>query len=463
MKPKILVVDDDKYTIKFFEGLFRGKPVEADYALDAERARRQFRQADYNLVLMDQRLPDGNGLELLREMRRERPQQLAILMTGFADTRDAVRAVRDGLFDYLTKPFENLEELETVIERALELDRAYREIGSLRESLSRQKEGLVLIGSSPAIEKLLQQIRQVAPLDTTILLEGESGTGKELVARVIHALSARSGSPFLEVNCGALPEQLLESSLFGYEKGAFTGAMRTKAGYFEEADGGTLMLDEVADMSPKLQSSLLTVLQEHSFTRLGSTKSRLSDFRLICATNRQLAGEVAEGRFREDLFYRVNVVALRIPPLRERREDIIPLALHFLQHFNDKFGKAAGPFSPEAMRDLERFSWPGNVRQLKHCVERLVALGQGEPITTMGLEQCGVAGVEAGDRPGLGSGGEPDGLLPFQQARQAFERDYVGRLLEATGGNVSEAARISGISRQNLHVRINRSRTVSEK
>ena len=332
-----------------------------DVAVDAAGARQRSRTSDYHLILMDQRLPDGSGLDLVEEMRRERPHQVAILITGYADVRDAVRAVRAGLFDYLTKPFEDLESLEATIAKALELDRAYREIDSLRHILDGRAEGQVLIGRSPAIERLLQQIRQVAPLDTSVLLEGESG--KEMVARILHAGSLRAAGPFFEVNCGALSEQLLESTLFGYEKGAFTGAAKTTPGYLEQANGGSLFLDEVADMSPKLQTSLLRVLQERSFQRLGGTTLRHSDFRLICACNRRLVDAVRDHSFREDLFYRINVVALRIAPLRERQEDILALTLHFLELFKARFHRDVGPFTPNAIRLLEAFPWPGNVRQ----------------------------------------------------------------------------------------------------
>jgi two-component system response regulator HydG len=454
---RILLVDDDAYTRTLFEGLFRGKGVELHHAASLEAARRRFREADYNLILMDQRLPDGSGLDLLREMRRERPRQVAILITGFADIRDAVRAVREGLFDYLTKPFQDLEALEAQIEKALELDRAYREIGSLRESLAAQAAGPVLIGRSPAVERLLQQIRQVAPLDTTVLLEGESGTGKELAARLIHGLSPRSGRRIVDVNCGALSETLLESALFGYEKGAFTGAAKTTPGLFEEADGGTLFLDEIADMSPKLQASLLRVLQERRFARLGATTTRGTDFRLVCATNRRLADAVAAGAFRSDLYYRINVVALAIPPLRERREDIAPLALHFLDHFNAKFGKEVGPLTPEAIAVLESLSWPGNVRQLQHAMERIVALKPGGPVTAGDVEPAARNGAGATQGPAA-----PPLPLAYAEAREHFEREYLDRLMEAAGGNVSEAARLSGISRQNLYVRMNRLRIVAK-
>lgn len=456
MLPKILVVDDDRHTRTLLERLL-ATSASVRLANDGAEARRLFAADDFHLVLMDQCLPDANGIDLLREFRVRRPRLVAILMTGFADVRDAVAAVRAGLFDYLPKPFEDLEALEAVIGKALELDRAYREIDGLRAQLAGESGQPAMIGQSLAMERVLGQIRQVAGLDTTVLLEGESGTGKDLAAKLIHRLSTRADKPFLEVNCGGLAESLLESLLFGYEKGAFTGAGQANAGYFEKAHGGNLFLDEIADMSPKLQSSLLRVLQDHSFTRIGSTQMRKADFRLICATNRPLLAEVKAGRFREDLYYRIAVIAVRLPPLRERAGDLLPLAMHFLDHYNSKFGKACGPLTPAAVQALEACRWDGNVRQLQHCIERAVALHAGGPLDQPQLcpldETCGPAELAA----------EASAPLGYQEARAKFERDYLRRLLDHAGGNVSEAARLSGIPRQNLYVRMKRWETVTEK
>jgi two-component system, NtrC family, response regulator AtoC len=448
MLPKILVVDDDRHTRILLERLL-ARAARVSLATDAAEARRLFAADDYNLVLMDQRLPDANGIDLLREFRAQRPQLVGILMTGFADVRDAVSAVREGLFDYQTKPFDDLEALEAVIDKALELDRAYREIAGLRARLANESDLPAVIGQSSTMQHALGQIRQVAGLDTTVLLEGESGTGKDLAAKLIHALSARSAKPFLEVNCGGLTESLLESLLFGYEKGAFTGASQATAGYFEKAHGGNLFLDEIADMSPKLQSSLLRVLQDHSYLRVGSTQPRKADFRLICATNRALQDEVKAGRFREDLYYRIAVVTVRMPPLREREGDIVPLAMHFLDHYNAKFGKACGPFTPAAVQALESGRWEGNVRQLQHCIERAVALHSGGPIDRMHL-------CPAGQPAGIAETVATDAVLSYQDARAEFERDYLRHLLDSSEGNVSEAARLSGIPRQNLYVHMKR-------
>jgi two-component system response regulator HydG len=447
MKAEILLVDDDPYTRRLFEGLLREGEVTLQTAANVAQARPLFRATDFNLVILDQRLPDGNGLDLFAEMRSERPQQVAMLITGFAEVRDAMRAVREGLFDYLTKPFKNLDELRAVIGRALEMDRAYREIVNLRETLGTSTDSPILVSRSAVMERLLAQVRQAAPLDTKVLIEGESGTGKEVVAKRIHALSTRARGPLLEVNCGALSESLLEAALFGYEKGAFTGAAKATPGYFEEADGGTLLLDEITDMSPKLQANLLRVLQESTFARVGSTVQRPSDFRLICATNKSLEDEVKAGTFRADLFYRIKVLVIRIPPLRERKEDILPLALLFVEHFSKAFGKKVGPFTPEAVVAMETAYWAGNVRELRHAVERAVVINTGGPITPLDL---GIAGGRVHLAP---STSQP---LPFREARDGFDREYFANLLQLANGNVSEAARLSGLARQNFYNHIER-------
>lgn len=456
MLPRILVVDDDRHTRILLERLLE-KTAKVALATDGAEARKLFAEDDYNLVLMDQRLPDANGILLLREFRERRPRLVSILMTGFADVRDAVAAVREGLFDYQTKPFEDLEALEAVIGKALEVDQAYREIDGLRAQLTSIPGTPVIIGQAPAMERAMAQMRQVAGIDTTVLLEGESGTGKDLAAKLIHSWSTRSDKPFLEVNCGGLPETLLESLLFGYEKGAFTGATQATAGYFEKAHGGTLFLDEIADMSPKLQSSLLRVLQDHRYTRIGSTQPRNADFRLICATNRPLQAEVKSGNFREDLYYRIAVVSVRMPPLRDRSGDILPLATHFLDHYNAKFDKQCGPFTPAALQALETHPWEGNVRQLQHCIERAVALHVGGPIDALHLFSSeATSGKET-------LGADFGEVQPYEVARAEFEREYMTRLLETAGGNVSEAARLSGIPRQNFYVRMKRWGTVTDK
>ena len=443
MKSKILLVDDDPYTQQLFEGLLRGEAIELRVAGNLAEARTEFHSADFNLILLDQRLPDGNGLDFFKEIRALRPQQVAILITGHADLRDAIGAVRGGLYDYLTKPFKNLDELSAVVDRALEMDRAYREIGNLHAMLEARPGRPVIVGRSAAMQKLFQQLQRTAPLDTTVLIEGESGTGKELIAKQIHELSARSKQPFVGLNCGGLSESLLEATLFGYEKPAFTSGATATPGYFEEATSGTLVLDELGELSPKLQASLLRVLQERTFSRLGGVTQRSSDFRLICTSSTSLEDKVKAGDFRSDLYYRINVNLLRVPPLRERREDILPLALLFLDQFNSKFSRAAGPFAPEAVAALESARWTGNVRELQHVIERAVVVNVRGPIVAADL------GPGSHDRATGEHAAAPP--LPLQEAKERFERAYFIDLLHSVGGNVSEAARQSHISRQALH------------
>jgi DNA-binding NtrC family response regulator len=440
---KILLVDDDPYTQQLFEGLLRDGDIEFHMAGNIAEARKEFHSADLNLIILDQRLPDGNGLDFFKEIRTLRPQQVSILITGHADLRDAIRAVRGGLFDYLTKPFKNLDELSAIIDRALEMDRAYREINDLHAMLEARPGHPVLVGRSAAMQNLFLRLQRIAPLDTTVLIEGESGTGKELIARQIHELSPRSKKPFVGLDCGGLSESLLEATLFGYEKPAFTSGATATPGYFEEATSGTLVLDELGEMSPKLQSSLLRVLQERTFSRLGSVTQRTSDFRLICTSSASLEDKVKAGTFRADLYYRINVNLLHVPPLRERREDILSLALLFLDRFNSKFGKAAGPFAPEAMAALEAADWAGNVRELQNVIERAVVVNVRGPIVVadLGLD---TADRLAGDHKGARS-------MPLQQAKERFERGYFIDLLHSVGGNVSEAARQAHISRQAFH------------
>ncbi|HEY1475422.1 MAG TPA: sigma-54 dependent transcriptional regulator [Pseudolabrys sp.] len=443
MKSKILLVDDDPFTQQLFDGLLQRDGIELHKAGNLAEARQEFNAADFNLVILDQRLPDGNGFEFFKEIRAQRPQQVAILVTGYADVRDAVRAVREGLFDYLTKPFPSLDELVAVIERGLEMDRAYRAINDLQATLQTGPGRPTIIGRSEAMRKLLEQVQKIARLDTTVLIEGENGTGKELIARQIHLLSPRAKGPFLGLNCGALSESLLEATLFGYEKPAATGTAETISGYLEEATGGTLFLDEICELSPKLQSSLLRVLQDSTSTRLGSMTQRTSNFRLLCMTSTPLEDAIKAGKFRSDLGYRININVLRVPPLRQRREDILPLALLFLDQFNSKFGKVAGPFVPEAVAAMEAADWPGNVNEMQRVIERAVVINATGPILAADLEMT--------NRSRAISNGPLGQPIALEQARELFEREYFINLLHAVGGNVSNAAKLSGISRNSFY------------
>ncbi|MEQ4538753.1 MAG: sigma-54 dependent transcriptional regulator [Billgrantia sp.] len=455
MKRRALIVDDDVNTCELLEELVQAQGLEAEVAGNVQRARELAARCRYNLLLVDQRLPDGNGLDFVRELDVSQTRQVAVLMTGFVDVRDAVSAIREGLFDYLEKPFESLDALEAVIRRALAYDTALCEADAYREMVATVSGHDNLVGQSPPMQQLMKQIAQVAPLDTTVLIEGESGTGKELVARLLHGGSPRKRNPFIAVNCGALTEELLESALFGYERGAFTGAERTTPGFFEAASGGTLFLDEIADMSPRLQAALLRVVEERCFKRLGSQAVQAGDFRLACATNQPLEGLVEKQRFREDLLWRLSVVTLRTPPLRERRSDIATLASYFLEQLNRRYGRQAGPLTPDALEALKSAPWRGNVRELRHVIERVVALQPLGAITASDLFDT------VGRRRSRGPTWEGWQLpLDYAEAKEKFERLWLEHLLEAAQGNVSAAARMSGLARQNLYTRLHRYRKV---
>jgi DNA-binding NtrC family response regulator len=446
MRPKILLVDDDRNTRTLFEGLLQPCDYDLHTVCTLSEARDSFASIDFNLLILDQRLPDGLGLEFFSSIRAQRPQQLVILITGYADIRDAVQAVQCGLFDYLTKPFKSIDELLAAINRALEVDRAYRHINGLEAALQANCARCGAVGNSPAIQKLLQRITQIARCDSTVLIEGETGTGKQFVAQQIHLSSARSKGLFIVLHCAGLSESLLEATLFGYEKPAYSKSAEVTPGYLEEAHGGTLVLDEICELGDKLQSSLLNVLQNRIYVRLGSAVQRASDFRLICTSTQPLDDAVRADKFRADLAYRINVNRICVPPLRDRRQDILPLALFFLNEFNRKFVKTAGPFAPEAMEFLENANWPGNVRELKNAVERAVAANARGAIIAadLRLEQTNHEARDKQAEP------RPE-LLSLDEAKELFEREYFVNVLHATRGNISDAAKLSRISRTSFY------------
>ncbi|HLB05655.1 MAG TPA: sigma-54 dependent transcriptional regulator [Thermodesulfobacteriota bacterium] len=446
-KPRILVVDDEEYTCTVMKRLLSKKGYDVLIARNGYEAVSVCKREDVDLALLDQRMPGISGIETLKEIKRINPAISVVMMTGYATVEEAVKAMKLGAYTYLTKPFDNIEEVEVIIDNALREKSLKDENRYLKSQLHDSFSFKGIIGKSKGVSKVIELVKKVAPLDSTILLYGETGTGKELIARTIHQNSSRAGKKFIALNCGAIPESLLESSLFGYEKGAFTGAVRTTPGYFEEANGGTLFLDEITDTSPKLQSSLLRVLQEREFFRIGGTERIKTDFRLIAATNCDIEGMVKKGTFREDLYYRINVIPINIPPLRERKEDIRFLANHFLEKFNNKMGKRAGPFSFEAINILEEAEWKGNVRELENTVERVVALK-------------GEGAVESWDLPSNVTSSKPQAShpsyseLPYQNAKENFEKRYLEELLIKTGHNISKIAQDSGIPRQNLYLKL---------
>jgi two-component system response regulator HydG len=397
---------------------------------------------------MDIRMIRVSGLEALEEIRRFNPALPVILMTAYASVETAVEALKKGAYDYLTKPLD-FDELRLALERALDHTHLREENRVLRESLGARFDRGNLIGRSAAMTRLLDLVAQVAPSEATALVTGESGTGKEMIASAIHTNSPRKAGPFIRINCAAITETLLESELFGHEKGSFTGADRRKEGKFRQADRGTIFLDEVSEMSLGMQVKLLRVLQEREFTRVGGEELIRVDVRVIAATNRDLLKAVTESRFREDLYYRLNVVNLRVPPLRERREDIPLLAQHFLKIFTERNRKALQGFTPRAMDRLLRYPWPGNVRELMNTVERGVVLTRSDILDeedVAPVPETDVLQAPAEHAPGFAEG--MDSSLEF------VEKTTILKTLEESGGNKSEAARRLGITRRTLHLKL---------
>ncbi len=443
VKPRVLIVDDEKNTRDGLERALR-RQYDVYLAADGRQALEVLSETQIDVMLSDVRMPGMDGLTLLQRALALESRPIVILLTAYGTVDVAVEAMKKGAYDFLRKPV-NLDRLEILLKRALRNREMETENRDLRSQLD-EKYGLdQIIGDSPAMHEVFDTIRQVAPTRTTVLVEGESGTGKELVAKALHRLSPRSGGPFVAVHCAALSETLLESELFGHEKGAFTGAVESRAGRFEMADGGTLFLDEIAEIDTSVQVKILRVLEERNFERVGGQKTLDVDVRLIAATNRDLHEMVREGTFREDLFYRLHVVALRLPPLRERRGDIERLLHHFLGEFNRENNRQIDGVTPEAMNLLAGYSWPGNVRELRNVIERMVVLTRNE--------RLGVRDVPAYIREEAGDSAPPprDGAYSLETA----ERELIERALKANGGNRTKAAEELGISRRTLHRKLN--------
>jgi DNA-binding NtrC family response regulator len=444
MKAHILVVDDERDFLTLVQGSLGSDRYEVWTAKNGEEALKRIRQTPLDLVLSDLVMPGMNGLSLLQRIKEINAELSVIVITGFGTIETAVEAMRHGAYDYLTKPFEQ-DELQMRVERALERVRLLEERRYLHRDRI-EREGLEqLIGRSPALMKVRELIRQVAPTSAPILITGESGTGKELVARALHLLSPRRERRFVAINCTALPEALLESELFGYVRGAFTGAIKDKRGFVEEADGGTLFLDEIGDVSPAFQGKLLRVLQEGEFMAVGSTKVKRVDAWVIAASNLDLRARVKAGEFREDLFYRLNVIPIVLPPLRDLKEDILLLADHFLKKHSQRLGRGVPSISPEALAWLVQHDWPGNVRELEHVIERGLILGQKGTLTPEDLlpPELPQAIAQISDL-----------ALPYRHARQtaldAFNEKYVAAALLRTQGNVTKAADESRLERQSF-------------
>ena len=435
MTPRVLVVDNEKEMVKLLHRHLEGDGFTVTPASSGAAAMEALARDEYDVILTDLVMDDVDGLAVLREAQRLQPRARVILMTAFASLETAIAALRQGAFDYLSKPFK-LAEVTVAIRRALEDRRLRDENRQLREEVGRQYAVTNLIGRSRAMHSVLDQIAAVASSDATVLLMGDSGTGKELVARAIHWNGPRRSRPFVAINCAAIPDTLLESELFGHEKGAFTGAQRKRRGLFAEATGGTLFLDEIADMSLTLQAKLLRALQDKTVRPVGGNEEVRLDVRVISATNRDLPSRVRDGSFREDLYYRLAVIPIRLPSLGERVEDIPLLAQHFLQRAAAGIGKPSLRFTDEAIEWLVSQPWPGNVRQLENAVERAATLAKDEAITPEDLRtDFGLPDTKADRaRPTLGE----------------IEKQYIERVLAETKGDKNAAARILGVSVRTL-------------
>jgi len=439
MPKNILVVDDDAMMRSFFAAVLREEGHSVEEAGGGKQGIDALGRSDFDLVLTDLRMPDLSGLEFLREGRKVRPGAHWVIVTAYGSIGSAVEAMRAGASDYLTKPLRDPEELRHVVRRVLREAESEARISLLSEEIGRRFPPHETLFLGEGMREVRRLVHEVAPTTATVLVTGHSGTGKELVARVIHDLSPRKERPFVPVHCAALPETLLESELFGHERGAFTGAVATRKGRFELADGGTIFLDEIGDLSAGIQVKLLRVLQERTFERVGGTRTVTVDVRVVAATNRELKAEVAAGRFREDLYYRLNVFPVALPPLASRADAIVPLAVHFAAKFAAAFGKEVPGLTPAARAALTGYRWPGNVRELQNVIERAVILAKGEIDVRL-------LNLEADDPREPAPAGE--GVL------QASEREAIRKVLAETGGNRKQAARILGISVRTLQYRI---------
>jgi DNA-binding NtrC family response regulator len=443
MKKSLLIAEDEEVTLSLLRKVFQRADLLVHEARTGGEALQIIDQHPVDVVLTDLMMPGPDGLAVLAHARNARPDSEVILMTGHASVESAVNAMKMGAFHYITKPF-NVEEVVHLVDRVLELTSVRKENTNLR-SLARGRGSLEnIIGVSDAIKEVLSLVRKVADTNSTVLITGESGTGKELVARALHYLSPRADRMLVPINCSAIPAELLESELFGHVKGAFTGAHNTRAGKFEAAHNGTIFLDEIGEMSPHLQAKMLRVLQEKSVTPVGGNRPIPVDVRVITATNKDLDEEISEGRFRADLFYRLNVIPIRIPPLRERRDDIPVLAAHFISRYDREKGRSLDGIRKESLERLQRYPWPGNVRELENLIERIVVLKGSGWIETADIPERirRAEGFLKTAMPMLGESG-----LDIRSATEDFENALIRQALHLSGGNKNRAATMLGLKR----------------
>jgi DNA-binding NtrC family response regulator len=437
---RILVVDDDEITCNLLEEVLSKEGYTVRKALNGREAIEQGEKRTFDVVLTDIRMADVDGMEVLRAYRQRSPETVIIMMTAFGSIETAIRAIKEGAYDYVSKPFK-LDEIKLTIQRSLEQKRLLEENLHYRQELITKYKLENIVGRSPQMLQVYKTIARVAESRSTVLITGESGTGKELIARAIHFNSPRSSRPFVAVDCSSLAETLLESELFGHVRGAFTGAVTMKKGLFEEADNGTCFLDEIGDISPAMQSKLLRVLQEHEIKRVGGTETIKIDVRIVAATNKNLEELVAEKKFREDLFYRLNVVSLHLPSLRERAEDIPLLTDHFLRKYSAQNNKPVCRLSPETLDLLTRYRWPGNVRELENVIEQAATLSSTNLVLPEDLPR----------RVRMEPAQMSLSSLPSRMPLSELEKLYIQKVLEETGGNKKKAADILGIDRRTLY------------
>ena len=441
----ILVVDDEPGVRSSISGVLRDEGFDVDTAETGESCLEKANGAAYDVIVLDIWLPGLDGLTTLQRLRERQIDSQVVIISGHGNIESAVRAIKMGAYDFIEKPL-SLEKTVLVVRNALRQRDLEAENRALRAKVDRQQQH-TMVGESPAMNHLRETVAQTAPTNGRVLILGESGTGKELVARTMHMSSRRKSGPFIEVNCASIPEELIESELFGHVRGAFTGAVADKPGRFEQASGGTIFLDEIADMSLKTQAKVLRVLQEQVMERVGGTQRIKVDVRVLAATNKDLPAEIRAGRFREDLYFRLNVIPIFVPPLREREQDVPLLADHFMALLSAEYGKRPKRFAPEASARLQQYSWPGNVRELRNVIERLLIFAGGDTITAQDLGFLGRDGVpEAPSAPGP--------VVPLSEARDTFERDYILQVLASQNGNMSRTAEILGVERSNLYKKL---------
>jgi len=443
----ILIIDDEENIRKSLVGILQDEGFTPMVAENGEKGLEMVRMEGPDLVLLDIWMPGMDGIETLKKIKAETPDQPVVMMSGHGTIETAVKATKHGAFDFIEKPL-SLEKVLHSIQQAAKMNELVEENRALKETIAKDHE---MIGDSQPIIDLKQQIDMAAPTSGWVLITGENGTGKELVARSIHLNSLRKAKPFIEVNCAAIPEELIESELFGHEKGAFTGATTQRKGKFDQANGGTLFLDEIGDMSLKTQAKILRILQEHKFERVGGNRTIEVDVRVIAATNKDLEEEIKEGNFREDLYYRLNVLPFHVPPLRERVNDVQALAMHFLEFFCQKEGKKAKKLSAESLNLLAQYSWPGNVRELKNIIERLAIMTVDEIIEPQHLPTVIVKKQNSSDSLYTNMANQDDN---FRSARELFEKAFITQKLQENNWNVSKTAEMIEIERSNLHRKI---------